>query len=142
MKKARQQLNAQANPSQTQTGGGTPANLLAPATITPPPPTTQPPANVPRKVQVGRPKLAKLKPPAAATAAGPKKTTPPKPPVTRSKTQKQPVSAKAVIEEPEDNTTAPVDAEYDTDELAKLPTDSEPEMESEPGEENAQLEEQ
>ena len=37
--------------------------------------------------------------------------------------------------------TAPVDAEYDTDELAELPTDSESEVvESEQGEENAQLE--
>ena len=35
------------------------------------------------------------------------------------------------------------DPEYDTDELAELLTDSEPETaESEPGEENAQIEEQ
>ena len=38
---------------------------------------------------------------------------------------------------------APVDAKYDTDELAELPTDSEPEVvESEQGEENVRLEEQ
>ena len=41
----------------------------------------------------------------------------------------------------EADVTAPVDAEYDTDELAELPTDSESEaMESEQGEDPAQLE--
>ena len=39
------------------------------------------------------------------------------------------------------DTTALVDAEYDMDELAELPTDSESEaVESEQGEENTQLE--
>ena len=39
--------------------------------------------------------------------------------------------------------TAPVDAEYDTDELAELPTDSESELvESELGDEGVQNEEQ
>ena len=47
-----------------------------------------------------------------------------------------------VVADTEDDTAAPMDAEYDTDELAELPTDSEPEAGSEPGEENAQLEEQ
>ena len=47
-----------------------------------------------------------------------------------------------VVADPDDNTAAPVDAEYNTDELAELPTDSEPEDGSEPEEENAQLEEQ
>ena len=37
----------------------------------------------------------------------------------------------------------PVDAEYETDDLAELPTDSEPELvESESGEDTAQVEEQ
>ena len=41
----------------------------------------------------------------------------------------------------ETDVTAPVDSEYDTDELAELPTDSELEvMESEQGEDPAQLE--
>ena len=40
-----------------------------------------------------------------------------------------------VVAEPEDDVAAPMDAEYDTDELAELPTDSEPEAGSEPGEE-------
>ena len=99
--------------------------------------------NVRRKAQVGRPaRVAKPKPTSPAAAAGPKKTTPPKPPVTRSKTRNQPAPANVAVTDPEDNTAAPVDAEYDTDELAEFPTDSEPEAESEPGEENVQLEEQ
>ena len=41
----------------------------------------------------------------------------------------------------ETDVTAPVDAEYDTDELAELPTDSDSEtVESEQGEDSAQLE--
>ena len=41
----------------------------------------------------------------------------------------------------EADVTAPVDAEYDTDELAELPTDSDSEtVESEQGEDPAQLE--
>ena len=41
----------------------------------------------------------------------------------------------------EADVTAPVDAKYDTDELAELPTDSESEaVESEQGEDPAQLE--
>ena len=41
----------------------------------------------------------------------------------------------------EANVTTPVDAEYDTDELAELPTDSDSEaVESEQGEDPAQLE--
>ena len=145
LKKARQQLNAQTNPPQAQTGGGTAAVPPVQATSTPttPPAVTPQPANVPRKAQMGRPpRVAKPKPAQSATAAGPKKTTPPKPPVTRSKMRSQPTPANVVIADPEDNTAAPVDAEYDMDELAELPTDSEPEAGSEPGEENAQLEEQ
>ena len=109
-----------------------------------PPAVTSPPANVPRKAQVGRPvRVAKPKPSPPAAAAAPKKTTPPKPPITRSKTRNQPASANILVTDPENDTAAPVDAEYDTDELAKLPTDSEPEaVESEPGKENVRLEEQ
>ena len=145
LKKARQQLNAQANPPQAQTAGGIPA--VPPAQVTPTPVTspavTPLPANVPRKAQLGRPpRVAKPKLAQPATAAGPKKATPLKPPVTRSKMQNQPTPANVVVADPEDNTAAPMDAEYNTDKLAELPTDSEPEAGSELGEENAQLEEQ
>ena len=90
---------------------------------------------------MGKPKLVKTKLPATATA-GPAKTTPLKPPVTRSKTKRQTVPAKAVAVEAEDVTTAPVEAEYDTDELAELPMDCELEEGSEPGEGEAQIDEQ
>ena len=80
-------------------------------------------------------------PPAATAAAAPKKVSPPKPPVTRSKTKNQPTTTPVVATDLEADVTAPVDAEYDTDELAELPTDSESEaMESEQGEDPAQLE--
>ena len=73
-------------------------------------------------------------PPAAATAVAPKKVSPPKPPITRSKTRNQPTTTPVAATDLED-------AEYDTDELAELPTDSESEaMESEQGEDPAQLE--
>ena len=146
LKKARQQLNVQANPQQVQAGGGatatTPAQVMAaPAGL---PAVTPPQANVPRKAQVGRPvRTAKPKPvsPAAAAAGAPKKAAPPKPPVTRSKTKNQPTPTPVAATELEADVTAPVDAEYDTDELAELPTDSESEtVESEQGEETAQLE--
>ena len=108
------------------------------------PAVTPPQANVPRKVQVGRPaRVTKPRPapPAAAAATAPKKATPPKPPVTRSKTKNQPTPIPVAATDLEADTTAPVDAEYDTDELAEFPTDSESEaMDSEQGEENAQLE--
>ena len=61
----------------------------------------------------------------AASYAAPKKAAPPKPPVTRSKTRNQPTPTSVAAMDLETNTTAPVDAEYDTDELAELPTDSE-----------------
>ena len=146
MKKARQQLNVQANPQQVQVGGGAPVATPAQAKAVPagPPAVTPPQANVPWKAQVGRPaRVAKPKPvpPAAAAAVAPKKATPPKPPVTRSKTRNQPMPTPVAATDLEADTTAPVDAEYDTDELAELPTDSELEaVESEQGEENAQLE--
>ena len=60
LKKARQQLSTQANPSQVQVGGGNAPIPLAKATPTV---AVPPPANVPRKVQVGRPaRVAKPKP--------------------------------------------------------------------------------
>ena len=63
------------------------------------------------------------------------------PPVTRSKTKNQPTPTPVAATDLEADITAPVDAEYDTDELAELPTDSESEtVESEQGEETAQLE--
>ena len=84
LKKARQQLNVQANPQQVQVGGGVPAATSAQAAAAPvgPPAVTPPQANVPQKAQVGRPaRVAKPKPSpsAAAAAAAPKKATPSKP---------------------------------------------------------------
>ena len=146
LKKARQQLNFQANPQQVMVGRGAPAATSAQAAAAPvgPPAVTPPQANVPRKAQVGRPaRVAKPKPspPAATAVAAPKKATPPKPPVTKSKTRNQPAPTPVAATHLETDITAPVDAEYDTDELAELPTDSEPEaVESEQGEENVQLE--
>ena len=84
LKKARQQLNVQANPQQVQVGGGATTTTPAQALVAPagPPAVTPPQANVPRKAQVGRPaRIAKPKPvpPAAAAAVAPKKVSPPKP---------------------------------------------------------------
>ena len=144
LKKARQQLNVQANPQQVQVGGGIPAATPAQAVAAPvgPPTVTPPQANVPRKAQVGRPaRVAKPKPTPSATAAAPKKATPPKPPVTRGKTKNQPTPTPVATTDLETDTAAPVDAEYDTEELAELHTDSEPELvESEQGEEDGRLE--
>ena len=146
LKKARQQLNVQVNPKQVQAGGNALQNFPVSPAPTPatPPAVTPPPANVPRKAQVGRPAGAtNPKPPLPAAVAGPKKAASQKPPVTRSRTKNLPAPAGVVAAEPEDNTAAPVDTEYDTDELVELPTDSEPEaVESELGEENVQMEEQ
>ena len=93
---------------------------------------------------MGRPaRIAKPKPvpPTAVAAVAPKKASPPKPPVTRSKTRNQPTPTQVAATDLEADITAPVDAEYDTDELAELPTDSESEaVESEQGEDPAQLE--
>ena len=146
LKKARQQLNVQATPQQVQVGGGITATTPAQAMPAPagPSPVTPPQANVPRKAQVGRPaRIAKPKPvpPVAAAAMAPKKASPPKPPVTRSKTRNQPTPTQVAATDLEADVTALVNAEYDTDELAELPTDSESEaVESEQGEDPAQLE--
>ena len=146
LKKARQQLNVQASPQQVQVGGGATATPPAQAMPAPVGPSAvmPPQANVPQKAQVGRlARIAKPKPvpPAAAAAVAPKKVSPPKPPVTRSKTRNQPTTTPVAATDLEADVTAPVDAEYDTDELAELPTDSESEaMESEQGEDPAQLE--
>ena len=144
LKKARQQLNVQANPQQVQVGGGTTATTPAQAMTAPAGPSaiTPPQATVPRKAQVGRPaRIAKPKPvpPVAATAVTPKKVPPPKPPETRSKTRNQPMPTPVAATDLEADVTAPVDTEYDTDELAELPTDSESEG-VEQGEGSAQLE--
>ena len=126
LKKARQQLNVQASPQQVQVGGGAIATTLAQVIPTPVGPSAVTPPPVP---------------PAATAAAAPKKVSPPKPPVTRSKTKNQPTTTPVAATDLEADVTAPVDAEYDTDELAELPTDSESEaMESEQGEDPAQLE--
>ena len=80
-------------------------------------------------------------PPAAAAAVASKKVLPPKPPVTRSKTRNQPTPAPVAATDLEADVTAPVDGEYDTDELAELPTDSDSEaVESEQGEDSARIE--
>ena len=146
LKKAWQQLSVPASPNQNQTGGNPPQKLLIPPapTPTPPPAGTPPPANIPRKAQVGRPAwAAKAKTPLSAPAAGSKKAALQKPPVTRARAKNAPTPVGVAAADPDSNTVAPVDAEYDTDELAELPTDSESEMvESEPGEENAPVEEQ
>ena len=132
LKKVRQQLNVQANPQQVQVGGGAPAATPAQATAATAgtPAVTPPQANAPWKVQVGRP-----------ARVAPKKATPPKPPVTRSKTRNQLVPTPVTATDLEADATAPVDAEYDTDELAELPTDSDSELiESEQGEEDSRIE--
>ena len=79
-------------------------------------------------MQVGRPtRVAKPKPPLPAAAADLKKATQPKPMMTRSKMKNQPAPTNVAVTDAENDTVAPVDFEYDTDELAELPTDSEPE---------------
>ena len=65
--------------------------------------------------------------PKAASAVGPKKVIPPKPPATKNKIKNPSAPTKMAVVDPENDTTAPVDAEYDTDELAEFPTDSESE---------------
>ena len=65
---------------------------------------------------MGRP--ARVAKPKTAQAVGPKKVTPPKPPLTKNKTKNLPAPTKVAVADPENDTTAPVDAEYDTDELA------------------------
>ena len=146
LKKVRQQINVQANPQQVQVGGGAIGTTPAQAMVTPAGPTavTPPQATVPRKAQVGRPaRIPKPKvgsPTAAATVAS-KKNPPPKPPVTRSKTKNQPTPTPVVATDLEADVTALVDAEYDTDALAELPTDSDSKtVESEQGEDPTQLE--
>ena len=146
LKKARQQLNAQAHPQQVQAGGNASVATPAQATAVPTgsPTVTPPQANVLRKAQVGRPaKVAKPKPapPAAAAVIAPKKVTPPKPPVTRSKTRNQPAPTSVAAADIEADAVAPVEVDNDTDGLAELPTDSESEAtDSGQEEKNAQLE--
>ena len=144
LKKVRQQLNAPAGTGQAG-GGTTPASPVKPTSAPAGTPTiTPPPANVPRKAQVGRPaRVAKPKAPPQVPGPGPKKPTPPKPPITRSQTKKQMTTKTIAVADPEGDVAAPVDAESETDDLAELPTDSEPELvESESGEDTAQQEEQ
>ena len=71
----------------------------------------------------------------------PKKNPPHRPPVARNKIKNQPTPTPVVATDLEADVTTPVDAEYDTEELAELPTDSDSEaVESEQGEDPAQLE--
>ena len=82
---------------------------------------------MPRNARVGRPsRVTKPKPSPPPVATGLKKAPQPKPLVMRSKAKNQPTPANVAVTDPENDTTAPVDPEYDTDELAELPTDSEP----------------
>ena len=61
--------------------------------------------------------------------------------VYNSSAKNQPAPTAVAATDLEADVTAPVDAEYDTDELAELPTDSDSEtVESEQGEDPAQLE--
>ena len=144
LKRVRQQLNAPTGAGQVGVG----TTPVTPAKLTPAqagsPTVTPPPANVPRKAQVGRPaKVARPKAPPQTPALGPKKPPPPKPPVTRSQTKKQTITKTIAVTDPEGDTAVSGDVEYETDELAELPTDSEPELvESESGEEVVQTEEQ
>ena len=146
LKKARQQLNVQANPQQMQAGRSAPVTAPAQAMAIPAgsPAVTPPQANVPRKAQVGRPaRVAKPKPmpPAAVAAMAPKKVTPLRPPVTRSKTRNPPVSTSVAAADTDADAAAPVEVDNDTDGLAELPTDSESEAtDSGQEEESTQLE--
>ena len=120
MKKARQQLNVQANPQQTQAGGSAPVTAPAQATVIPAgsPAVTPPQANVLRKAQVGRPaRVAKPRPtpPAVVAATAPKKVTPLKPPVTRSKTRNLPVTTSVAAADADADAAAPVEVDNDTD---------------------------
>ena len=147
LKKVRQQLNVQANPQQMQAGGGAiatpPAQPMA-APIGPPASHTTTSHCNAEKAQVGRPARVpkpKAVPPAAAAAVAPKKNPPPKPPVARGKVKNQPTPTSVAATDLEADVTASVDDEYDTDELAELPTDSDSEaVKSEQGEDPAQLE--
>ena len=93
---------------------------------------------------MGRPaRVPKPRAPPQAPVPGPKKPSPPKPPITRSQARKQVTTKMVAAADPEGDAAAPIDAEYETDDLAELPTDSEPELvESESGEDTAQVEEQ
>ena len=115
-----------------QEGEGAAATTPAQAMVAPAglPAVTPPQANVLRKAQVGRPaRIAKPRPvpPAAVAAVAPKKVSPLKPPITRSKTRNQPTPTPVAATDLEADVTALVDAEYDTDEFAELPTDSDSE---------------
>ena len=48
--------------------------------------------------------------------------------MTRGTAKNQMASKTVAVTDPEGDTTAPVDAKYDTDELAEHPTDSETEL--------------
>ena len=147
LKKARQQLNVQANPQQVQAGGvlqwlplpkqqSYPQDLLLSHHL----------RLMYREKRKWGGRLGLLSPsphrqPAAAAATAPKKVTPPKPPVTRSKTRNQPAPTSVAAADIEADAAAPVEVDNDTDGLAELPTDSESEAaDSEQEEENTQLE--
>ena len=145
LKKARQQLNVQANPQQVQAGGcssGYPCPNNSHTRRISCCHTTS--GKCSAKAQVGRPaRVAKPKPapPAAVAPMAPKKVTPPKPPVTRSRTKIPPTPTSVAAADIEADTAAPIEVDNDTDGLAELPTDSESEAtDSEQEEENTQSE--
>ena len=106
----------------------------------PSPAVSPPPANVSRKAQVVRlPRATKPKPALPVAGAGPKRATVTKPPGAKGKNKATPTQAGVTTAEPTDDTLDKVDIDYDTDELAELPTDSELEpAEADPGENDDQ----
>ena len=123
LKKAYQQVCNQTGPS---------AQPVAPPAQAVPAPRapTPPPANVPRKAQVGQPPR-QPKPKTAPAAALVQKTPPaaklrqPKPRATRARAKNKPVPGGVTPVNPEEDEAAPPEDEYDTNHLANLPTDSE-----------------
>ena len=158
LKKARQQLNVQANPQQVQVGGGAIAhknldhNLLKQWLHQQDPLQSHHHKLLYREKHKWGDRLGfqtEAKPSSKCSATSgtssssgtQEKSTSPKPPVARSKIKNQPAPTPVAATDLEADVTAPVDAEYDTDELAELPTDSDSEaVESEQGEDPAQLE--
>ena len=124
LKKARQQLNVQANPQQVQAGGSAPVAAPAQATVIPAgsPAVTPPQAKFPRKAQVGRPaRVVKPKPmpPATVAAMAPKKVIPSKPPVTRSKTRNPPAPTSVAAADIDADAAAPVEVDNDTGQFGR-----------------------
>ena len=92
---------------------------------------------------MGRPaRVANPKTPPQTGVAGPQKPTQLKSPATRGQAKKQMVPKTVAVADPEEDEAAPMDAEYDTDELAELPTNSESDLVESEQEEETVLEEE